>query len=97
MTMTTRTKNLNHVRIMQVVETQIFKPHQDNPSWTSCQSEACIVSRFGWGMAGRIEGFGQSNFAANASKARKGMRHILQLIREKQTGGRMPFYNTQSL
>ncbi|KAI9311116.1 PRELI-like family-domain-containing protein [Dichotomocladium elegans] len=89
MTMVTRTKNLNHVRIMQVVETQIFKP---NGEWsTTCKSEACIVSRFGWGLASKIEKFGQSSFAANASKARKGMRHILQIIREKQPGGRLPF------
>lgn len=68
MTMVTRTKNLNHVRIMQIVETQIFKPHAENPEWTSCKSEACIVSRFGWGMASKIERFGQSSFAANAAK-----------------------------
>ncbi|KAI8372568.1 PRELI-like family-domain-containing protein [Choanephora cucurbitarum] len=84
-TMVTRTKNLNHVRIMQIVETQTFKQHETNPEWTVCKTEACIVSRFGWGMAGRIEGFGQSSFIANAAKARKGMQHILQMIREKQT------------
>ncbi|KAL1935469.1 hypothetical protein VTP01DRAFT_4609 [Rhizomucor pusillus] len=95
MTMVTRTKNLNHVRVMQIVETQIFKQHAENPEWTSCKSEACIVSRFGWGMAGKIELFGQSTFAKNASKARKGMRHILQMIREKQVGDRMPFFHTQ--
>lgn len=68
MTMVTRTKNLNHVRVMQIVETQIFRQHAENPEWTSCKSEACIVSRFGWGMAGKIELFGQSTFAKNASK-----------------------------
>ncbi|ORX52805.1 MSF1-domain-containing protein [Hesseltinella vesiculosa] len=94
MTMVTRTKNLNHVRIMQVEETQTFTRHGD---WTSCKTEARIISRFGWGLAGRIEGFGQSSFAANASKARKGMRHILQLLREKQVGGRIPALMSPSL
>ncbi|KAI8971457.1 PRELI-like family-domain-containing protein [Mycotypha africana] len=84
-TMVTRTKNLNHVRVMQIVETQYFKQHEQNPEWTSCKTEARIISRFGWGMTQRIEGFGQSSFIANAAKARKGMQHILQMIRDKQT------------
>ncbi|KAI8061639.1 PRELI-like family-domain-containing protein [Gongronella butleri] len=87
MTMVTRTKNLNHVRIMQVEESQTFTTNGES---TSCKTEARIISRFGWGLTNRIEGFGQSSFAANASKARKGMRHILQMIREKQVGGRIP-------
>lgn len=66
--MITRTKNLNHVRIMQVEETQIFKQHEQNKDWTTCKTEARIVSKFGWGMTGRIEGFGQSTFIANAAK-----------------------------
>lgn len=66
--MITRTKNLNHVRIMQVEETQIFKQHDQNAEWTSCKTEARIISRFGWGLTGRIEGFGQSSFIANTQK-----------------------------
>ncbi|KAG1316853.1 hypothetical protein G6F62_013238 [Rhizopus arrhizus] len=89
-TMITRTKNLNHVRVMQIEETQIFKQHEQNSDWTACKTEARIISRFGWGLTGRIEGFGQSTFIANAAKARKGMQHILQIIREKQAS-RVPF------
>lgn len=88
--MITRTKNLNHVRVMQIEETQIFKQHGQNPEWTSCKTEARIVSRFGWGMTGRIEGFGKSSFIANAAKARKGMQHILQMIRDKQSNRFLP-------
>lgn len=67
-TMITRTKNLNHVRVMQIEETQIFKQHDQNPDWTSCKTEARIISRFGWGLTSKIEGFGQSTFIANAAK-----------------------------
>jgi hypothetical protein len=67
-TMVTRTKNLNHVRIMQIEETQTFTAHGET---TNCKTEARIISRFGWGMTSRIEGFGQSSFAANASKVSK--------------------------
>lgn len=66
--MITRTKNLNHVRVMQIEETQIFKQHEQNPDWTACKTEARIISRFGWGLTSRIEGFGQSTFIANAAK-----------------------------
>lgn len=31
--MVTRTKNLNHVRVMQVEETQTFTVHPENPKW----------------------------------------------------------------
>lgn len=67
-TMITRTKNLNHVRIMQIEETQIFKQNEQNPELTSCKTEARIISRFGWGMTSRIEGFGKSSFIANTTK-----------------------------
>ena len=69
--MITRTKNLNHVRVMQIEETQIFKQHEQNSDWTACKTEARIISRFGWGLTGRIEGFGQSTFIANAAKVPK--------------------------
>ncbi|CEI99050.1 hypothetical protein RMCBS344292_13144 [Rhizopus microsporus] len=93
-TMITRTKNLNHVRVMQIEETQIFKQHDQNPDWTSCKTEARIISRFGWGLTSKIEGFGQSTFIANAAKARKGMQHILQRIRDKQAS-RVSFLHQQ--
>ena len=32
-TMVTRTKNLNHVRVMQVEETQTFTVHPENSKW----------------------------------------------------------------
>ncbi|CAO3634693.1 unnamed protein product [Cunninghamella echinulata] len=95
-TMVTRTKNLNHVRIMQIEETQTFTSSANGEN-TSCKTEARIISKFGWGMTNKIEGFGQSSFAANASKARKGMRHILQMIREKQMNGRTPLLATADI
>ncbi|KAG1444173.1 hypothetical protein G6F56_010407 [Rhizopus delemar] len=87
-TMITRTKNLNHVRVMQIEETQIFR--FENLDRTSCTTEARIISRFGWGMTSRIERFGKSSFIANAAKAQEGMQHILKRIREKQ-GSRVSF------
>jgi hypothetical protein len=72
MRMVTRTRNLNHVRIMQVEETQTITQHPINPEITTVRTEARIISKFGWGLASRIEIFGESNFANNAAKVRKG-------------------------
>jgi hypothetical protein len=68
MRMVTRTRNLNHVRIMQVEETQTITPHPVNRDMTTVKTEARIISKFGWGMAQRIEMFGESNFSKNAAK-----------------------------
>ncbi|GAB5591217.1 hypothetical protein Unana1_06117 [Umbelopsis nana] len=97
MRMVTRTRNLTHVRIMQVEETQTITPHPVNADMTSVKTEARIISKFGWGMASRIELFGESNFANNAAKARQGMKHILQMIREKHLlRERMSFMQSQT-
>ncbi|KAF9991488.1 hypothetical protein BGZ79_004414 [Entomortierella chlamydospora] len=69
-TMTTRTKNLNHVRVMQVEETQIFTVHPENPK---CELR--------WGLTGRVESFGINKFMDNSARARKGMAHILERLR----------------
>ncbi|ORY06326.1 MSF1-domain-containing protein [Basidiobolus meristosporus CBS 931.73] len=83
-TMTTCTKNLNHTRIMQVEETQTFKPHPDHAQWTKVTTEARIISNLGWGLTGKLEGFGVKKFADNTVKSRKGMSYVLEMIREKQ-------------
>lgn len=40
--MVTRTKNLNHVRVMQVEETQTFTVHPENSKWYVCSSSLCL-------------------------------------------------------
>jgi len=83
-TMITRTKNLSHARVMQIEETQIFKLSPENSDWTTVRTEARIISRFGWGLTQKIEGFGAKRFADNTAKARQGMSHVLEMIREKR-------------
>ncbi|KAG9067836.1 hypothetical protein KI688_011424 [Linnemannia hyalina] len=81
-TMVTRTKNLNHVRVMQVEETQTFTVHPENPKWTQVKTEARIISELKWGLTGRVEAFGINKFMDNSVKARKGMAHILERLRQ---------------
>ncbi|KAF9581987.1 hypothetical protein BGW38_000810 [Lunasporangiospora selenospora] len=80
-TMVTRTKNLNHVRAMQVEETQTFTIHPENSKWTQVKTEVRIISEIRWGLTGRVESFGINKFVDNSAKARKGMSHILERLR----------------
>ncbi|KAG0093841.1 hypothetical protein BGZ93_006589 [Podila epicladia] len=80
--MVTRTKNLNHVRVMQVEETQTFTVHPENSKWTQVKTEARIISELRWGLTGRVESFGINKFMDNSAKARKGMAHILERLRQ---------------
>ncbi|KAF9896153.1 hypothetical protein BX616_008036 [Lobosporangium transversale] len=80
--MVTRTKNLNHVRVMQVEETQIFTVHPENPKWTQVKKEARFISELRWGLTGRVESFGINKFMDNSVRARKGMAHILERLRQ---------------
>ncbi|OLL24247.1 Protein UPS1, mitochondrial [Neolecta irregularis DAH-3] len=78
--MHTRIRNLNHTRVMQVEETQLYIENSDKT--TSCLVEARFLSPFGWGVAKRIEKFGQSKFIENLQKSRSGMKFILERLRE---------------
>ncbi|KAI9296381.1 MSF1-domain-containing protein [Neoconidiobolus thromboides FSU 785] len=77
-----KTKNLNHARVMKVEETQTFKVSSKNKEWTSVKTEARIISRIGWGITSAVERFGINKFEKNTVKARMGMSYILERIRE---------------
>jgi hypothetical protein len=79
-----RTKNLDHVKVMQVEETQLFEQNEDgyvslilhtrvslmavSRSRTVQTTEAYITSRFGWGMTKRIESHGLARFKAHVQR-----------------------------
>ncbi|CAG8595776.1 1297_t:CDS:2 [Ambispora gerdemannii] len=84
-TMITRTKNITHVRKMQVEEWQTFRVDSQNNECTKVKIEAKIISKFGWSpLSERIEGFGLKKFADNTATSRMGMSHVLEMIRENQ-------------
>ncbi|CAG8701350.1 21838_t:CDS:2 [Cetraspora pellucida] len=83
-TMITLTKNITHARLMQVEEWQTFRVDPNNREFTQVKTEARVISNFGWGLTDRVEGFGIKKFADSATKSRKGMSHVLEMIREKQ-------------
>jgi hypothetical protein len=83
--MTSCTRNVTHKRLMYIEETQRFQPHPDEPQWTLGKTEARILSKIGWGLTGRVEGFGLKRFADNTAQSRKGMTWVLEMLRGKHT------------
>lgn len=77
--MISRTRNLDHTRVMQVEETQIFRAN-NNDAITSARTEARIRSNFGWGLSQRIEKYGITRFGENTLRSRKGMSYILDML-----------------
>jgi len=76
-----RTKNLDHVKVMQVEETTELREVDGKTVQTT---QARFVSGFGWGLTKRIENHGLSKFKANIQKSREGVSLVLRLLRESQ-------------
>ncbi|KJA25777.1 hypothetical protein HYPSUDRAFT_37251 [Hypholoma sublateritium FD-334 SS-4] len=76
------TKNLDHVKVMQVEESVNFAQNAEGK--TLQHTEARIFSRFGWGLTKRIENHGLTRFKANMQRSREGVSLILNLIRESR-------------
>jgi len=77
-----RTKNLDHVKVMQVEESVVFKQAEDGKTLQT--TEARIVSGFGWGLTRRIETHGLARFKANVQRSREGVSLILGLLRRSR-------------
>jgi len=76
------TKNLDHVKVMQVEESVLFR--QTKEGRTLQTTEARIVSGFGWGLTKRIEQHGLTRFKANVQRSREGVSLILELLRQSR-------------
>jgi len=76
------TRNLDHVKVLQVVESVTLKEAIDGK--TTQSTEARVYSRFGWGLAKRIESLGVTRFKKHLEKSREGISLILKLIHESR-------------
>ncbi|KAI0067917.1 MSF1-domain-containing protein [Artomyces pyxidatus] len=74
------TRNLDHVKVMQVQESQLFRQTEEGK--TLQKTEASIVSGFGWGLTKQIENHGLARFKKNVQRSREGVSLILNLIRQ---------------
>jgi hypothetical protein len=77
-----RTKNLDHVKVMQVEESVVFRHTEDGKTLQT--TTASIVSGFGWGLTKRIEHHGLTRFKANVQRSREGVSLILSLLRQSR-------------
>ncbi|XP_066526892.1 PRELI domain-containing protein 1, mitochondrial-like, partial [Hoplias malabaricus] len=77
--LTTLTWNLNHSKLMMVVERCVFYGERDRPVWTRLTREAWISSGV-FGLYRPIQEFGLSRFKSNQTKAMKGLEHALSKL-----------------
>ncbi|KAJ7804876.1 PRELI-like family-domain-containing protein [Mycena leptocephala] len=77
-----KTKNLDHVKVMQVEETVYFRSAPEGK--TLQLTEARIGSGFGWGLTRRIETHGLNKFKANLQRSREGVSLVVQLLRQSR-------------
>jgi len=75
-----RTRNLDHVKVMRVEESQLFQAVDNGKTLQT--TEASITSKFGWGLTRRIESHGLARFKANVQRSREGVSLILSLLRQ---------------
>ncbi|KAF9569846.1 MSF1-domain-containing protein [Agrocybe pediades] len=76
------TKNLDHVKVMQVEESVQFAQIAEGK--TLQHTEARVVSKFGWGLTKKIENHGLSRFKMNMQRSREGVSLILNLLRQSR-------------
>jgi hypothetical protein len=77
-----RNRNLDHVKVMQVEESILFRHTEDGKTLQT--TTASIVSGFGWGLTKRIEHHGLAKFKANVQRSREGVSLILSLLRQSR-------------
>lgn len=73
------TRNLDHVKSLQVIETTRLREVADG---TVQHTDARFLSKFGWGLTRRIEQFGAAKFKANIERSRQGISLVLGALRE---------------
>ncbi|KAF5880059.1 PRELI domain-containing protein 1, mitochondrial-like, partial [Clarias magur] len=77
--LTTLTWNLNHSKLMTVVERCVFHGEEETSIWTRLTREAWISSRV-FGLSRPIQEFGLSRFKSNQTKAMKGLEYTLSKL-----------------
>uniref|UniRef100_A0A8C2KH08 PRELI domain containing 1b n=1 Tax=Cyprinus carpio TaxID=7962 RepID=A0A8C2KH08_CYPCA len=79
--LTTLTWNVNHAKLMRVVERCVFAGEQHRPVWTRITREAWISSGV-FGLSRPIQEFGLARFRSNQVKAMKGLEHALSNLQK---------------
>jgi hypothetical protein len=80
MEMQTESRNLDHTRVLKVVESQRMTASAAHASQTVVETTARAYSNLFFGVSGRIEGLGVSKFRENFERSRLGMQVILDAL-----------------
>ncbi|GAA5955516.1 hypothetical protein JCM3765_006801 [Sporobolomyces pararoseus] len=82
----TRSRNLDHTKIMQVEEFQVFTQSRDNSLATDSMTYSRITSDLDfWLLRDRVEKFGLAKLPKSISKARLGLNLIATLLLQPST------------
>lgn len=76
------TRNLDHVKIMSVRELVELREGANGSTRQKTQAE--VVSKFGWGLAKRIERYGHEKFQRNIERSRAGISLIVDLLHQSR-------------
>ncbi|KAG5440419.1 hypothetical protein PCK2_000552 [Pneumocystis canis] len=79
--MHTYTRNLDHTKVMKVIENQTYCISPKNSNQTLVNVTARINSSFGWGVTNKIEKFGVVKFSKNMINSKAGMIYVLKMLR----------------
>ncbi|XP_059397293.1 PRELI domain-containing protein 1, mitochondrial-like [Carassius carassius] len=79
--LTTLTWNVNHAKLMRVVERCVFVGERDRSVWTRITREAWVSSGV-FGLSRPIQEFGLARFRSNQVKSMKGLEHALSNLQK---------------
>ncbi|KAG4300632.1 hypothetical protein PCANB_003070 [Pneumocystis canis] len=80
--MYTYIRNLDHTKVMKVIENQTYGVSPKNSNQTLVNVEARFKSSFGWGVTNKIEKFGAVKFSKNMINSKAGMIYVLKMLRD---------------
>lgn len=78
--MFTLTRNLDHTKVMKIIENQTYSSKDSNRTFVNITAR--IKSSFGWGFTNKIEKFGVIKFSKNVINSRAGMTYVLKMLRD---------------
>lgn len=84
-TLTTFTKNITLNNLMTIEEKCIYSVSEENPNWTTCQTQAKVTS--GLLIGNMVEKFGIDRFQNNSAKAKQSIVYVLGKMKEKSATG----------
>jgi len=78
------TRNLDHVKLMKVVEYAHLRPNPEDPNSTLHETTATITSNFSRLLQNRVEKYGLNRFRQSVEKSRYGFSLVLRALRSNR-------------